>query len=46
MHDNFIPVLTLSRVSLTQQTCAVCLEDFKVKDKLGVCPCQHSFHKK
>uniref|UniRef100_A0A8C8S0K9 Ring finger protein 122 n=1 Tax=Pelusios castaneus TaxID=367368 RepID=A0A8C8S0K9_9SAUR len=29
-----------------QQTCAVCLEDFKVKDELGVLPCQHAFHRK
>ena len=29
-----------------QQTCAVCLEDFKVKDDLGVLPCQHAFHRK
>uniref|UniRef100_UPI00358FE250 E3 ubiquitin-protein ligase Godzilla-like isoform X1 n=1 Tax=Myxine glutinosa TaxID=7769 RepID=UPI00358FE250 len=27
------------------ETCAVCLEDFKVKDKLGICPCRHAFHK-
>ncbi|XP_058050414.1 uncharacterized protein LOC131203806 isoform X2 [Ahaetulla prasina] len=27
-------------------TCAVCLEDFKVKDELGVLPCQHAFHRK
>lgn len=33
-------------LSLTQQTCAVCLEDFKVKDELGVLPCQHAFHRK
>ncbi|NWH73726.1 RN122 protein, partial [Piaya cayana] len=29
-----------------QQTCAVCLEDFKVKEELGVLPCQHGFHRK
>jgi hypothetical protein len=29
-----------------QQTCAVCLEDFKGKDELGVLPCQHAFHRK
>lgn len=39
-------VLTASCVSLLQQTCAVCLEDFKVKDELGVLPCQHAFHRK
>ena len=31
---------------LPQQTCAVCLEDFKVKEELGVLPCQHAFHRK
>ncbi|KAI5624423.1 RING finger protein 122, partial [Silurus asotus] len=28
------------------QTCAVCLEDFKIKDELAVLPCQHGFHKR
>uniref|UniRef100_A0A8C0AQR4 Ring finger protein 122 n=1 Tax=Buteo japonicus TaxID=224669 RepID=A0A8C0AQR4_9AVES len=28
------------------QTCAVCLEDFRVKEELGVLPCQHAFHRK
>ncbi|XP_074664169.1 RING finger protein 122 isoform X2 [Strix aluco] len=27
-------------------TCAVCLEDFRVKEELGVLPCQHAFHRK
>uniref|UniRef100_A0A8D0AT46 Ring finger protein 122 n=1 Tax=Salvator merianae TaxID=96440 RepID=A0A8D0AT46_SALMN len=27
-------------------TCAVCLEDFKLKEELGVLPCQHAFHRK
>ncbi|KAA0704234.1 RING finger protein 122 [Triplophysa tibetana] len=27
-------------------TCAVCLEDFRTKDELGVLPCQHTFHKR
>uniref|UniRef100_A0A8C3JKR2 Ring finger protein 122 n=1 Tax=Calidris pygmaea TaxID=425635 RepID=A0A8C3JKR2_9CHAR len=31
---------------LPQQTCAVCLEDFKAKEELGVLPCQHAFHRK
>lgn len=31
---------------LPQQTCAVCLEDFKVKEELGVLPCQHAFHRR
>ncbi|XP_064419008.1 RING finger protein 122 isoform X2 [Latimeria chalumnae] len=26
--------------------CAVCLEEFKVKDELGICPCAHAFHRK
>uniref|UniRef100_A0A3Q4HBA0 RING finger protein 122 n=1 Tax=Neolamprologus brichardi TaxID=32507 RepID=A0A3Q4HBA0_NEOBR len=34
------------KLSLHGQTCAVCLEDFKVKDELGVLPCQHAFHRK
>uniref|UniRef100_A0A4W3GHH8 Ring finger protein 122 n=1 Tax=Callorhinchus milii TaxID=7868 RepID=A0A4W3GHH8_CALMI len=29
-----------------QQTCAVCLEDFKTKEELGVLPCKHAFHRK
>ncbi|KAL6101551.1 uncharacterized protein ACO6RY_16777 [Pungitius sinensis] len=29
-----------------EQTCAVCLEEFRSRDELGVCPCSHSFHKK
>ncbi|NXU42852.1 RN122 protein, partial [Drymodes brunneopygia] len=28
------------------QTCAVCLEDFRLKEELGVLPCQHAFHRK
>ncbi|XP_016132691.1 RING finger protein 122-like isoform X2 [Sinocyclocheilus grahami] len=27
-------------------TCAVCLEDFRTKDELGVLSCQHAFHKR
>ncbi|XP_075899157.1 RING finger protein 24-like isoform X2 [Nelusetta ayraudi] len=27
-------------------TCAVCLEEFRSRDELGVCPCSHAFHKK
>lgn len=41
----FAPALTLPS-RLLQQTCAVCLEDFKVKEELGVLPCQHAFHRK
>ncbi|XP_059928530.1 RING finger protein 122-like isoform X2 [Gadus macrocephalus] len=29
-----------------QQMCAVCLEEFRSRDELGVCPCSHAFHKK
>ncbi|MFT7815195.1 RING finger protein 24-like [Arapaima gigas] len=28
------------------EICAVCLEEFKQKDELGVCPCKHAFHQK
>ncbi|CDQ81961.1 unnamed protein product [Oncorhynchus mykiss] len=35
-----------TQTDLRVQTCAVCLEDFKVKDELGVLPCQHAFHRK
>uniref|UniRef100_A0A8C1Q6G0 RING finger protein 122 n=1 Tax=Cyprinus carpio TaxID=7962 RepID=A0A8C1Q6G0_CYPCA len=34
------------KLNLHGQTCAVCLEDFKVKDELGVLPCQHAFHRR
>nr|XP_033803470.1 RING finger protein 122 [Geotrypetes seraphini] len=34
------------KLNLHGQTCAVCLEDFKMKDELGVLPCQHAFHRK
>ncbi|KAK1800833.1 hypothetical protein P4O66_006019, partial [Electrophorus voltai] len=27
------------------QTCAVCLEDFRISEELGMLPCQHGFHK-
>lgn len=47
MQDHVIDAGTcLSPFFVTQQTCAVCLEDFKVKDELGVLPCQHAFHRK
>ncbi|NXF13091.1 RN122 protein, partial [Smithornis capensis] len=36
----------LSSLSHPQQTCAVCLEDFRLRDELGVLPCQHAFHRK
>ncbi|XP_059821663.1 RING finger protein 24 isoform X2 [Hypanus sabinus] len=28
------------------EICAVCLEEFKSKDELGICPCKHAFHRK
>uniref|UniRef100_A0A8B9DBL4 Ring finger protein 24 n=1 Tax=Anser cygnoides TaxID=8845 RepID=A0A8B9DBL4_ANSCY len=31
---------------LVFQICAVCLEEFKPKDELGICPCKHAFHRK
>uniref|UniRef100_UPI00398F3FB9 RING finger protein 122 isoform X1 n=1 Tax=Pristiophorus japonicus TaxID=55135 RepID=UPI00398F3FB9 len=34
------------KLNLHGQTCAVCLEDFKIKEELGVLPCQHAFHRK
>ncbi|XP_030011647.1 RING finger protein 122-like [Sphaeramia orbicularis] len=34
------------KMSLLGQTCAVCLEEFRSRDELGVCPCSHAFHKK
>ncbi|XP_048843660.1 RING finger protein 122 [Brienomyrus brachyistius] len=34
------------KLSLLGQTCAVCLEEFRSRDELGVCPCAHAFHKK
>ncbi|XP_077099770.1 RING finger protein 122 [Siphateles boraxobius] len=35
-----------TRIDAHGLTCAVCLEDFRTKDELGVLPCQHSFHKR
>uniref|UniRef100_A0A3Q3EIX3 RING finger protein 122 n=1 Tax=Labrus bergylta TaxID=56723 RepID=A0A3Q3EIX3_9LABR len=34
------------KLSLLGQMCAVCLEEFRSRDELGVCPCSHAFHKK
>uniref|UniRef100_A0A8C7PYS6 RING finger protein 122 n=1 Tax=Oncorhynchus mykiss TaxID=8022 RepID=A0A8C7PYS6_ONCMY len=34
------------KLSLLGQTCAVCLEEFRTRDELAVCPCSHAFHKK
>ncbi|NWQ84342.1 RN122 protein, partial [Columbina picui] len=47
-HRAFTPGVhsALTPVPPPQQTCAVCLEDFRVKEELGVLPCQHAFHRK
>eukprot|EP00058_Branchiostoma_floridae_P022818 XP_002608308.1 hypothetical protein BRAFLDRAFT_89285 [Branchiostoma floridae] len=29
-----------------KKTCAVCLEDFKLMEEIGLCPCGHAFHRK
>uniref|UniRef100_A0A673YUC3 Ring finger protein 24 n=1 Tax=Salmo trutta TaxID=8032 RepID=A0A673YUC3_SALTR len=34
------------RGPLSMHICAVCLEEFKQKDELGICPCKHAFHRK
>ncbi|XP_068114971.1 RING finger protein 122-like [Hyperolius riggenbachi] len=34
------------KTNLLGQVCAVCLEEFKVKEELGLCPCTHAFHTK
>lgn len=43
-HEAICTVVFFS--STLQQTCAVCLEEFRSRDELGVCPCTHAFHKK
>ncbi|XP_042562438.1 RING finger protein 122-like [Clupea harengus] len=35
-----------TELNLQEETCVVCLEDFRIKDELGVLPCQHTFHKR
>ena len=40
------PISSHAAPFFPQQTCAVCLEDFKGKDDLGVLSCQHAFHRK
>uniref|UniRef100_A0A663E6T6 Ring finger protein 122 n=1 Tax=Aquila chrysaetos chrysaetos TaxID=223781 RepID=A0A663E6T6_AQUCH len=48
-HPGGVPGPSQRPVVLSQNTgttCAVCLEDFKVKEELGVLPCQHAFHRK
>ncbi|XP_072027241.1 RING finger protein 24-like [Amphiura filiformis] len=29
---------------ITNDICAVCLEEFKAKEEIGVCKCRHGFH--
>uniref|UniRef100_A0A668ASJ8 Si:dkey-51a16.9 n=1 Tax=Myripristis murdjan TaxID=586833 RepID=A0A668ASJ8_9TELE len=41
-----IPCTCWLVVTELKQTCAVCLEEFRSRDELGVCPCSHAFHKK
>lgn len=41
-----LKIKCVSLMRLLQQPCAVCLEEFKARDELGVCPCSHTFHKK
>uniref|UniRef100_A0A8C5CG25 Si:dkey-51a16.9 n=1 Tax=Gadus morhua TaxID=8049 RepID=A0A8C5CG25_GADMO len=43
---NQITFLILVLFPTSQQMCAVCLEEFRSRDELGVCPCSHAFHKK
>uniref|UniRef100_A0A3Q2PU43 Si:dkey-51a16.9 n=1 Tax=Fundulus heteroclitus TaxID=8078 RepID=A0A3Q2PU43_FUNHE len=48
-HDTVLICSSLragKKLSLLGQTCAVCLEEFRSRDELGVCPCSHAFHKK
>uniref|UniRef100_A0A674HA77 Ring finger protein 24 n=1 Tax=Taeniopygia guttata TaxID=59729 RepID=A0A674HA77_TAEGU len=40
------PYTDIPCVCHTLQICAVCLEEFKPKDELGICPCKHAFHRK
>ncbi|XP_040293087.1 RING finger protein 122-like [Bufo bufo] len=34
------------KTNLIGQVCAVCLEEFREKEELGLCPCTHAFHTK
>lgn len=35
-----------SKKGIPSDTCAVCLEDFREKEAIIVCPCKHGYHKK
>ncbi|EHB04313.1 RING finger protein 24 [Heterocephalus glaber] len=41
-----LTVSHLRRHRRRARLCAVCLEDFKPRDELGICPCKHAFHRK
>lgn len=39
-----IPVKKFDPASHTFDTCAICLEDFKLNDEIRVLPCNHAYH--
>uniref|UniRef100_A0A8C6Y1P0 Ring finger protein 24 n=1 Tax=Naja naja TaxID=35670 RepID=A0A8C6Y1P0_NAJNA len=46
-HKELYAYKQVSSVFLSlMQICAVCLEEFRPKDELGICPCKHAFHRK
>uniref|UniRef100_A0A8C9VFE5 Ring finger protein 24 n=1 Tax=Scleropages formosus TaxID=113540 RepID=A0A8C9VFE5_SCLFO len=45
-HQAHKELYAYKQVSTVMAICAVCLEEFKQKDELGVCPCKHAFHRK
>jgi hypothetical protein len=52
--DKLLKNCTITKYSLKQnikqktlsETCAVCLDDFKDRENIIVCPCTHGYHKK
>ncbi|XP_075207768.1 RING finger protein 122-like [Anomaloglossus baeobatrachus] len=34
------------KTNLIGQVCAVCLDEFRLGEELGLCPCAHAFHTK